>query len=250
MTNLSDLIASPDGSRLKGDAARVERAITRARITLVWERVWPKLWPATGILGLLLAAGLFGVFDYFPWEIHTLVLLGTFGAAGYFLYENFKDFEQPTWEDGARRVERDSALEHRPITEQRDRMAVGIGDAYAEALWRAHIRSLLARIGKLRVALPSPNLQARDPYYTRYAVLLLLIAGLLFAGSQWRSRLALTLSPDAGSETASATVDAWINPPAYTGLPPVYLHQGQGAIAVPAGSELVVRVHQSSVTPQ
>jgi uncharacterized protein (TIGR02302 family) len=250
MTNLSDLIASPDGSRLKGDAARVERAITRARITLGWERVWPKLWPATGIMGLFLAAGLFGLFDYFPWEIHTLVLLGAFGAAGYFLYENFKDFEAPSWEDGARRVERDSALEHRPITEQRDRMAVGIGDAYAEALWRAHIRGLLARIGKLRVSLPSPKVQRQDPYYLRFLVLLLLIAGFVFAGSEWRTRLAVTLSPDAGSGTAAANVDAWINPPAYTGLPPVYLHPGQTSlISVPAGSELVVRVHQSSVTP-
>src|ERR1700743_1881248 len=176
MTNLSDLIASPDGSRLKGDAARVEHAITRARITLGFERAWPKLWPASGIMGLFLAAGMFGLFDYFPWEVHTLVLLGAFGAAGYFLYENFKDFETPSWEEGARRVERDSALEHRPITEQRDRMAVGLGDAYAEALWRAHIMSLLARIGRLRVSLPSPNLQKHDPYYLRFVVLFLLIA--------------------------------------------------------------------------
>jgi uncharacterized protein (TIGR02302 family) len=250
MTNLSDLIASPDGSRLNGDVGRVERAITTARITLGWESVWPKLWPATGILGAFLAAGLFGLFDYFPWEIHTLILLGAFGAAGYFLYENFKDFQTPTWEEGARRVERDSALEHRPITEQRDRIAVGVGDAYAEALWRAHIRSMLARIGKLRVSLPSSKLQQHDPYYLRYAILLLLIAGFLFAGSQWRTRLALTLSPDAGSETAAANVDAWINPPAYTGLPPVYLRPGQSQIvSVPAGSELIVRVHQSSVSP-
>jgi uncharacterized protein (TIGR02302 family) len=251
MTNLSDLIASPDGSRLKGDAARVERAIITARITLAWERIWPNLWPATGIVGLLLATGLFGLLDYFPWEIHTLALLGAFGAAGYFLHENFKDFEAPGWEEGARRVERDSSLEHRPITEQRDRMAVGMGDAYAEALWRAHIRSLLARIGRLRVSLPSPKLQQRDPYYLRWVVLLLLIAGFLFAGAQWRTRLALTLTPDAGSGTAAANVDAWINPPAYTGLPPVYLHPGQnGLVSVPAGSELVVRVHQSSVSPQ
>jgi uncharacterized protein (TIGR02302 family) len=251
MTNLSDLIASPDGSRLKGDAARVERAIAAARIALAWERIWPNLWPATGIIGLLLAVGLFGLFDYFPWEIHTLVLLGAFGAAGHFVYENFKGFVPPSWEDGARRVERDSSLEHRPITEQRDRMAVGMGDAYAEALWRAHISSLLARIGRLRVALPSPKLQQRDPYYLRYVVLLLLIGGFLFAGAQWRTRLALTLTPDAGSGTAMANVDAWINPPAYTGLPPVYLHPGQSqVISVPVGSELVVRVHQSSVSPQ
>ncbi len=245
------MTASPDGSRLDRETARVERAITRARATLWWERVWPKLWPATGILAAFLGVGLLGIFDYLPWEIHTLALLCAFGAAGYYIYENFQNLREPTWEEGARRVERDSVLEHRPITEQRDTIAVGAGDAYAEALWRAHMRALLARIGKLSVALPSPKLGERDPYYLRYVALVLLIAGFAVAGPQWKSRLALVLSPDAGSGTAAATVDAWLNPPAYTGLPPVYLHPGQAAsVAVPAGSELVVRVHRSSVAPE
>ena len=251
MTNLSDLTASPGGSRLKRDVARVERFILLARAALGWERIWPAAWPASGIIGAFLAAGLLGLFDYVPWGIHTLTLLGAFGAAGYFLYENFQHVPMPTWEDGARRVERDSALAYRPITEQNDHLAVGVGDAYAEALWRAHMRSLLARIGKLHVALPAPKLGRRDPYGLRFAIALLLIAGFAVAGSQWKSRILLALTPDAGSASASATVDAWINPPAYTGLPPVYLHPGQsGPISVPAGSELVVRVHRSSVTPQ
>jgi uncharacterized protein (TIGR02302 family) len=194
---------------------------------------------------------LFDLYSYMPWQFHTLLLLGAFGAAGYFLYKNFENFHAPTWEEGARRVERDSTLEHRPITEQRDRLAAGIGDVYAEALWRAHFRAMLARIGKLRVNLPSPKLGERDPYYLRYVVLVLLVTGLAFAGSQWRSRFAFALAPDAGSGSASATLDAWINPPAYTGLPPIYLQQSQmgKAITVPQGSELVVRVHRSSVAP-
>ncbi len=252
MTNLSDLIASPDGSALKREAARAEHFITRARIVLWLERVWPALWPASGILGVFIAAGLLNLFIYIPWELHTVLVLGAFAAAGYFLYENFKDFRNPSWEEGARRVERDSTLLHRPITEQRDVMAAGIGDAYAEALWRAHFRAMLARIGKLRVALPSPQLGRRDPYALRFVILLLLIGGVLVAGSDWKNRLGFALSLDAGSGSASATVDAWINPPAYTGLPPVYLHPGQtpGApIAVPVNSELVVRVHRSSVSP-
>ena len=252
MTNLSDLTASPDGSHLKREIARVERHILFARAALLWERTWPALWPASAIVGLFLAAGLLDLFAYVPWQIHTLLLLGTIGAAGYFLYKNFEHFRMPTWEEGARRVERDSILEHRPITEQRDHLAAGMGDAYAEALWRAHFRAMLSRIGKLRLALPSPQLGRRDPYALRFAVLLLLLAGVLVAGSQWRSRLAFALTPDAGSESANASVDAWINPPVYTGLPPIYLQQNQigKVIAVPAGSELVVRVHRSSVAPE
>ncbi|HEY5338345.1 MAG TPA: DUF4175 family protein, partial [Rhizomicrobium sp.] len=189
------MIASPGGSRLKRDVARVERSIRKARAALWWERVWPALWPAIGIMAAFLAAGLLNLFDLVPWGIHTLLLLGAFGASGYFFYENFKDFRSPSWEDGARRVEHDSVLEHRPITEQRDRQAVGVGDAYAEALWRAHIRAMLARIGKLRVKMPSPKLSRRDPYYLRFAVLILLIAGFAVAGSQWKTRLILALTP-------------------------------------------------------
>jgi len=40
MTNLSDLIASPDGSRLRQQARRAEAFIRRARLTIWWERVW------------------------------------------------------------------------------------------------------------------------------------------------------------------------------------------------------------------
>jgi uncharacterized protein (TIGR02302 family) len=253
MTNLSDLIASPDGSRLRREARHAEAFIRRARLTIWWERVWPKLWPASGIAGAFVAAGLFNLFAYVPWWIHTLLLLGAAGAAGYFLYRNFQNFDAPTWYEGARRVERDSTLEHRPITEHHDVMAAGVGDAYAEALWKAHIRALLSRIGKLRVSLPSPQLARHDPYAIRFLILLLLIGGVIVAGSDWKNRLAFALTPDAGSGTASATVDAWINPPAYTGLPPIYLKPGpmNGApIRVPVNSELVVRVHRSSVSPE
>ncbi|MGN6516819.1 MAG: TIGR02302 family protein [Rhizomicrobium sp.] len=253
MTNLSDLIASPDGSRLRREARRAEAFIRRARLTIWWERVWPALWPAGAILGGLVAAGLFNLFILVPWWMHTLLLLAAFGAAGYFLYERFKTFRTPNWQEGARRVERDSGLAHRPITEQNDRIAAGVGDATAEALWRAHVRAMLGRIKNLRVRLPSPQLRKHDPYAIRFAILALLIAGALVAGSDWKNRLAFALSLDAGSGSAAASVDAWINPPAYTGLPPVYLKPGAqtgAALRVPVNSELVVRVHRSSVAPE
>jgi uncharacterized protein (TIGR02302 family) len=252
MTNLSDLIASPDGSRLRREARHAEAFIRRARLTILWERVWPALWPASGIAGAFVAAGLLNLFLFMPWWVHTLLLLGALGAAGYTLYLNFQNFHAPSWHEGARRVERDSTLEHRPITEHHDVMAAGIGDAYAEALWRAHIRAMLSRIGKLRVSLPSPQLAKRDPYAIRFFILLALIGGVIVAGADWKNRLAFAFSPDTGSDAASAAVDAWINPPAYTGLPPIYLKPGaqnSGVIRVPVNSELVVRVHRSRVSP-
>src|ERR1043166_9801157 len=131
-------------SRL-GLSDRIERLIAFARAAIAWERVWPALWPASGILGAFAALALLGAFAYIPSGLHTLALLAILGASGYFLYRNFESFRAPDWSEGARRLERESGLAHRPITERHDRLAVGQGDEFAEGLWRAHVKALLAR---------------------------------------------------------------------------------------------------------
>jgi hypothetical protein len=176
MTNLLDSTVS----RLGWKAERHERAIALAGLVLAWERAWPRLWPATGIVGLYLAAAFFDVPAVLPGVLRSLLCVGVLAAVGYALYREFRDCRMPRWEEAARRVERDSALSHRPITEREDRLAVGAGDAFAESLWRAHLEQLLRRMGRLRVSLPAPGLADRDPHGLRYLVLGLVIAGLFF----------------------------------------------------------------------
>lgn len=238
------------GSRL-GLTDRIERLIGLARAAIAWERGWPALWPASGILGVFAALALIGLFGRIPSELHTLFLLATLGAAGYFLYRNFESFRAPDWSEGARRLERESGLAHRPITERHDRLAVGHGDAFAEGLWRAHVKALLARHDRLRFVIPRSDLARRDPYALRFAVLLLVLAGFFVAGSDWGRRLSAGFSL-AGGGVTTATLDAWIDPPAYTGEAPIYLPHGGNAktIAVPEGSSLVVQVHGSRSPPQ
>lgn len=229
---------------------RSERYIAVARLSLLWERVWPALWPATGIIGLFAAAALFDLFAQIPSSLHLILLLVAVGVAGYFLFRNFSEFRTPDWQESARRVERDSTLAHRPITERHDRLAAGSGDALAEALWRVHMKRLLAAIYRLRLRVPSPGLPARDPYALRYVVLLLLIAGFVMAGSDWSRRLVSGFTPDSNAPASSALLDAWITPPAYTGVAPIYLvRTADKPIAVPAGSQLVLRVHEAPNKP-
>ena len=121
-----------------------------ARAALTWERVWPALWPATGIAGLFIAAALFGLPQFLPWPLHALVLAGCITAMGLSLYFNLENFRLPDWHDGARRIERDSTLVHRPISEGEDVLSAGDGDAWAQALWNAHLSRRLADFGKLR----------------------------------------------------------------------------------------------------
>src|SRR5690242_20660316 len=130
MTLSSDSIPSPIGSD------RAEAPVGLARAALTWERVWSRLWPATGIFGLLLAAALAGLFEPLPWIVHAFLIALAVTVAGLALDRTFADFRWPRWEDGARRIERMSGLSDRPLTEGKDTLAAGHGDAYAEALWR------------------------------------------------------------------------------------------------------------------
>lgn len=237
-------------SRLGLKADRTGRFIALARAAIAWEHVWPALWPATGLLGAYAAAALLGLPFILGGTLQGLLLLAVLAAAGYLLYRNFRAFRWPEWYDAARRVERDSTLVHRPLTEGDDTLAVGAGNPVAELFWRTHLKRLLASIARLRVALPSPGLAARDPYAIRYAVLILLALGFVLAGSDWSRRLTAAFLPAASQSGTAAQIDAWINPPAYTGEAPVYLQRGvMQTLAVPAGSELALRVHSADAVP-
>ena len=100
-------------------------------------------------------------------------------------------------------------------------------------------------------ALPRPGLQKRDRYALRFVALLLVVGGFVWAGSDAGKRLALAFTPDSGTGASAASLDAWINPPAYTGEAPIYLqHPVDGdTVAVPVGSELVLRVHAAHGLP-
>jgi uncharacterized protein (TIGR02302 family) len=228
-----------------GWAERAERFIAGARGVIAFERIWPALWPATGIAGLAIAGALFGVFPLLAWPLHALVLACLVTAMALTLYFNLEHFRWPSWDEGARRLERDSALDHRPISESADQLAAGAGDPFAEDLWRAHLKSRLALLPAFRLALPHSALPTRDRRGLRFGVLLLILFGLVVArGDSWR-RLESLFTPNPG---VIATLDAWIEPPAYTGQEPVYLG-ASAKLAVPAGSVLKMRVHGADHRP-
>src|SRR5262249_53077808 len=96
------------------------------------------------------------------------------------------------------------------------------------------------------LAWPSPGLPRRDPRALRLVVLALVLVGFAFAG--WDSARRLWAGFNDTSAATRATVDAWIDPPPYTGMAPVYLTPGM-SLAVPAGSTLNLRVHGAGHLP-
>src|ERR1700742_83273 len=145
MTRLSPPTAFRPGWKTR----RIDALIWAARGAVGWERAWPALWPATGIAGLVLAAALFDLFARIPWPRHALILSGAITAMGLSLYFAFENVRWPRWQDGARRLERDSALANRPLTESEDVLTAGAGNRWAEELWRAHQLRLLAGLKSL-----------------------------------------------------------------------------------------------------
>jgi hypothetical protein len=235
---------------------RSECYIAVARLSLWWERVWPALWPATGIVGLFAAAALFDLFAQIPTSLHLILLLADLGLSGIF---PVPQFPRPCARRIGRKarvsVERDSAHSHivpSPNVMTGSRRAHG--DAIAEALWRVHMKRLLAAIYRLRLRLPSAGTACpRSLCLALCRAACSLVAWICDGGSrlepQARGRI------HAGFECArypSALLDAWITPPAYTGVAPIYLVRTTVAdkpIAVPAGSQLVMRVHEAPNRP-
>jgi uncharacterized protein (TIGR02302 family) len=218
--------------------------ILLARAAMTAERVLPALWPALGFAGIYLFLALTGLFAFIPWTLQALLLAVTITAIGLGLDAGFSGIQWPRWQDGARRLERDSGLRHRPISESGDRL---IGeDPFARSLWQLHQARPLALNG-LKVAWPDLDLTRRDPHNLRYLLLLALAGGLVLARGDINQRLSRAFDSGAG---ANISLDAWIDPPAYTGLAPIYLAQGAaGPIAVPAGAILNLRVHGAAHAP-
>ncbi|MEQ9608015.1 MAG: DUF4175 family protein, partial [Kiloniellaceae bacterium] len=220
--------ASPGGRPGPDQTRRAETRfgflLALARGAVAWESIWPALWPLFAVLGLFLAVALSGLLPALSGWLHSLALAAFAVALGAALVHAARRISLPDELAGKRRLERDSGLDHRPLTALDDRMATGTGDAQARALWRAHQRRVIARLKGLRVGLPRPGMAAFDPWALRGLVVLLVLVGLAASDGNVGGRLAAAVAPSFNrTPQLPPSLDAWINPPAYTGMAPVYL---------------------------
>src|SRR5579883_3011858 len=246
MNNSSPRTISQAGWQNDGHAqGRLKRAIGRARLALLVERVAPALWPAIGVIGVYFTLALFGLFLILPWMVHALILAGAIAATGLALEEGFRDVHWPSWHDAARRLERDSQLLHRRISEAGDRLMAEGSDPVATELWARHQARALPR--RLHVAWPDPDFESRDPHRLHLILLMAIVASLIVARGDWRQRLSGAFDSGAAQ---GITLDAWVDPPPYTGIAPIYLPAGERqTIAVPTGSVLNLRAHGAPHAP-
>ncbi len=225
-----------------------------ARAALFWERLWPALWPAVGTLGLVLALALLDVLPLLPGWLHLGVLALLLAAAGLAAVRGLARLRRPTAAEARRRLELDSGLAHRPLASLDDVMAAGLQDRESVALWELHRRRVLAQVQALRLRRPRAGLAASDPVALRAALVLALVVGLVVGGHDAPRRVMRALSPELSAAAAGppARLDVWITPPAYTGLPPLFLEPAAPEaqpLDVPVGSTVLAQLQGGRSAP-
>jgi uncharacterized protein (TIGR02302 family) len=236
--------------RIEGQVAQalLERALTRARWAILWERLWPALATLATAVGLFLAVSWTGLWLALPpmGRAAGLFILILVIAAG---TVPILRLSMPSPFDGLRRLDRGAGLRHRPATAMADDLAVTPDDPVSTALWRAHVDWAISAARALKAGWPKPRLAARDPYALRALVLVLVVATFFAAGGERIKRITAAFDWAGVVAPANYRVDAWVTPPPYTARPPMILPgirpgepaQAARTLSVPVGSTLVIR---------
>ena len=217
-----------------------KRALARA--ALWWEALWPAAWPPLAALSLFAIFAFLALPALLPAWLHVLVLIGFMAGLGFAVRRGFRGFQRPGAAQADRRLERDSALAHRPLAALQDVPATQEPDGLA--LWAAHQSRMRRMIARLRVGRPRPGLAARDPRALRGGLLVAFAAALVIAGADAPALLARGLVPSfaAAAPPAALRYEAWVTPPTYTGAPPIFLAAQGGSATIPTGSRLQVAI--------
>lgn len=231
--------------RIEGVRQRLARLAMASRLALGWERLWPRLWLPLGILLTFLAVSWFGLWTILPWQGRALGV-ALFATAFLASLWHVARLALPTHRDALTRLDQSLEGGHRPASALEDSLAVGAKDPVSQALWALHVERQSRRIEGLRVAAPQPRMANRDRHALRAVPVLAAITAFFVAGPESDQRLRAAFDWRGPSLPAPATrIDAWIDPPAYTRLPPMLIDFGKLAspqITAPEKSTIVVRI--------
>ncbi|MCX7898669.1 MAG: TIGR02302 family protein, partial [Methylocystis sp.] len=109
-------------------------------------------------------------------------------------------------------------------------------------------KRLEAALAKTPVAAPDPRTPHFDPYALRALALVAAVAAAFVAGDEKSARLASAFDWRASPNAGAMRVDAWLEPPAYTGRPPIMLGDTRGsAVEAPINSILRIRPSDASI---
>lgn len=209
------------------------------------ERLLIAALPVLGAAAVFLIFSWFGLWRFLPdWAKIAGTLLFVAGLIAGLTRLRFFHWPAPAEID--RRLEARSGLSHQAISVQTEEPAGD--DPFARALWKVHRTRMAERIKAIDSGLPSPDIARHDPFALRAAIILLLAVAWSFSWSNYGGRVgdAFDYSGPAAARS-NLRIDAWVTPPTYTGVAPIYLTGAQikapeGLIRVPQFSELTIHI--------
>ena len=223
---------------------RLANYVRRAWAQLYWEQYAPVFALACAIFAIFLIGAFGGIWERIgdPWRLIGLIIAIVFLARAFWAARQKK---RPNLSAARRRVETDSDAPHRPLDVLDDTPAI------SQDVWPLHYKQAQQSAKTLEPAKWRHVLRPIDPYYLRYilpcAVGLALMVG--FGDNAERLRRSLSPSWQSAINPSDITFEAWVDPPQYTGRPPLYF-KDKTKIDVPSGSELVARISGAKNAPR
>jgi uncharacterized protein (TIGR02302 family) len=233
----------------RADGAAASRVLGlrfhRTAFALFVERLAPLL---IGPLSLVL---LFVALAWTGWPamlepLGRALLAGAFAAGLAVLSFPLLRFRLPSMAEVEKRLDLSRPEMHRPLATLADQPPPGT-DPVALAVWEAHQARARTLLGRLEAAPGDARLRWRDPLALRIVAPLALVAAAFMAGDERQARFAAAFDFSTPlTPPVPPRLDAWIDPPAYTGRPPIFLTgtvtlQPGEAVRAPIGSILTVR---------
>jgi uncharacterized protein (TIGR02302 family) len=229
---------------------RLDRLVRLATAAAFWEGLWRGLIPPLVVIGAFLCVSWLGLWLDVP---HIGRIIGVAIFAVLFALSTFGLWRLVplSRREALRRIDKASGLTHRPASVLDDTLATAGRDPSTDALWALHRKRAETEAARLRPGRPSPRAVELDRYAVRAGIVVALVACAIVAGPQRYARVAAAFDFGEGpSLGTSYRLDAWIDPPPYTGKPPVLIDLASDSardmdhprtIAAPAGSVVIIR---------
>ena len=221
--------------------ARLIWPLRLTRAGMLAERALRAFWPVWTLAFVTLSGFAFGLAGL----LSPAALWAVLGAVGIALATGIARgvmrFHPPSRAEALERL--DLTLPGRPISALLDQPAMGVDDPATQSVWAAHLRRMEARLADARAPEPDLRLSRQDPFALRYVAATALAMALLFGSLGRVAEMGDAATLGTGPAIASGpSWEGWVEPPAYTGLPSLYLNEIMvDTFEVPVGARITLR---------
>ncbi|HRP10782.1 MAG TPA: DUF4175 family protein [Terricaulis sp.] len=231
--------------------AQLARETKRARRTLALERAARAGFWLAAALAAWAAFALLGAHEALPFLAQPLAALAAWGAFIALALRARRAWRAPTQADARARLAEDSKIEAAAFEALGDQPSRY--DPFSLALWARAQDDAVARVEHARARAPRIRLGDIDRFYLRFALIGVVVAGVLIASAAGPDRLARAFLPDPGPLLGDKpmAVEAWVTPASYTHAAPLSLSDRLGqSVETPPSVRATVRVSGPAGAPR